>query len=89
MAVNYLRDVSNMVAIVSALRTGNTLQQLQVERRKLNLVFAFDHIVPCNVSRFCNLGPVNFTETARQDCMGFVKTEIEWLTDGFTCLDSV
>ena len=44
MTVNYLKDVSNMLAIVSAVRTGNIVQHLQAERRMLNLVFAFDHI---------------------------------------------
>ena len=29
----------------------------------------------------------DFTETARQDCKGFGN--IDWLTESFTCLDSI
>ena len=57
--VSYLRDVSNMLAIVSAVRIRNTLQDLQADRRTLNFVFAFDHIY---YSRF-NSFPSMFLRT--------------------------
>ena len=33
-----------MLAIMSAVQTGNITQQLQAERQMLKLIFAFDHI---------------------------------------------
>ena len=33
-----------MLAIISAVQTGNITQQLQAERQMLKLIFAFDHI---------------------------------------------
>ena len=44
MTLTYLRDVSTMLEIVSAVREGNLQQHLQAEREMLKLVFAFDHI---------------------------------------------
>ena len=44
MIVNYFKDVSNMLAIVSAICTGNIPQQPLTERNMFNLVFAFDHM---------------------------------------------
>ena len=43
MMVSYLKDVSNMLTTVSAIRSGNIIQQLQTKRGILNLVFAIDH----------------------------------------------
>ena len=40
--VKYLKGISNMLAIVSTIGTGNILQHLLAERRLLNLVFTFD-----------------------------------------------
>ena len=42
--MNYLKDVSTVLVIVSAIRTRNTTQHLQAERQMLRLIFAFDHI---------------------------------------------
>ena len=44
MVVNSLNDVSTMLAIISAVRTGNITQHLQAERQMLKLIFTFDHI---------------------------------------------
>ena len=44
MVVNYLKDVSTMLAIISAARTGNITQHFQTERSIPKLIFAFDHI---------------------------------------------
>ena len=44
MVLNYLKDVSAMLTIVSAVRTGNVTQHLQAERQMLKLAFAFDQI---------------------------------------------
>ena len=42
--VNYLKDVSVMLTILSAVRTGNITQHPQAERQLLKFIFAFDHI---------------------------------------------
>ena len=44
MMVNYFKDVSNMLALVSAVRTGDIPQQPPAERNMFNLVFALDHM---------------------------------------------
>ena len=44
MVLNYLRDVSTMLAIAFALRTGNSTQNPQAERQIIKLIFAFDQI---------------------------------------------
>ena len=44
MVMNYLKDVSTMLVITSAIRTGNITQHLQAESQMLKLIFAFDHI---------------------------------------------
>ena len=44
MVVNYLKDVSTVLAIVSAVRTRNITQHLQAGRQMLKLIFVFDHI---------------------------------------------
>ena len=43
MTMQYLRDVSLMLCIVSAVREGSFERHLQAERQFLKLVFAFDH----------------------------------------------
>ncbi len=43
MTVAFLRDVSSMLSMVSAVREGNFERHLQAERDMLRLVFAFDH----------------------------------------------
>ena len=60
--VNYLKGVSNMLAIVLVVLTGNILQHLQTEKRMLNLVFhlkiltyawynSFQNVFMRNISR--------------------------------------
>ena len=44
MVVNYLKDVSTVLATVSAVQTGKITHHLQTERQMLKLIFAFDHI---------------------------------------------
>ena len=44
MVVNYLKDVTNMLAIISAVQTGNITQLFQAEKEMVKLIFAFDHI---------------------------------------------
>ena len=44
MLVNYLKDVSTMLAIVSAVRTRKITQHLPAERKILKLILAFVHI---------------------------------------------
>ena len=41
--IQYLKDVSNLLALVSAVRENNIEKHLQAERRMLKQVFAFDH----------------------------------------------
>ena len=52
MMVNYMKDVFNMQAGVSAVRNGNILQHLQAEQSMLNLVFAFDHLIMLGIIYF-------------------------------------
>ena len=49
MTLTYLKDVSLMLAIVSAVREGCLERHLQAERQFLKLIFAFDHV---NYSRY-------------------------------------
>ena len=42
--VNYLKDESAMLAILSTAETGTITQHLQAERQILKLIFAFDRI---------------------------------------------
>ena len=44
MVLNYLRDVSTMLAIAFALRTRNSTQNSQAERQIIKFIFAFDQI---------------------------------------------
>ena len=44
MTMQYLKDVSLMVTIVSAVREGVIDKHLQAEREMLKLVFAIDHV---------------------------------------------
>ena len=79
---NYLRDVPNTLAIVSAVRIRNTVQYLQVERRTLNLVFAFDHI---NYARFNSLQSMflrNLSRSNRQVFEDFLQYGLEASSTG-------
>ena len=49
MSIQYLRDISIMLSIVSAVREGCIDRHLQAEREFLKLAFAFDHV---NYSRY-------------------------------------
>ena len=44
MTMQYLKDISMMLAIVSAVREGDIFKHLQAEREMLKLVFAFGHV---------------------------------------------
>ena len=44
MTLEYLKDISLMLAILSAVREGKIDRHLQAERQFLKLVFAFDHV---------------------------------------------
>ena len=44
--VNYLTDVSNILAVVFAVQTGNITQYFQAEKQMLKLNFVFHHIIP-------------------------------------------
>ena len=44
MVVNYWKDVSNILVIVSSTWTGSITQHLQAERQIPKLIFVFDHI---------------------------------------------
>ena len=48
--VSYLKDVSVMLSMLSAVREGVLRRHLQAERHVLNLVFAFDHQ---NYAKYC------------------------------------
>ena len=68
--VSYLKDVSMMLSMISAVREGNLRRHLQAEREMLKLVFAFDHP---NYARYCSqcrtyLGTEG-TGGTRQQCL--------------------
>ena len=44
MAIKYFKDVSIMLAIVSAIREGGLKRHFSAEQEILKLIFAFDHI---------------------------------------------
>ena len=52
MTISYLKDVSIMLAIVSAVREGYLKRYLQAERQMLKLMFEFDHIHYARYSTF-------------------------------------
>ena len=47
----YLKDVSTMLAMVSAVREGNLRRHIEAEREMLSLTFAFNHQ---NYARYCS-----------------------------------
>ena len=49
--VEYIKDTSSMLAMVSAVREGNLERHLQSEREMLKQTFAFDHY---NYARYCS-----------------------------------
>ena len=44
MTMQYMKDVSLILSIVSAVRENNFEKHLQAERKLLKLIFAFDHV---------------------------------------------
>ena len=50
MTMQYLKEISMMLAIASAVR-GDIFKHLQAEREMLKLVFAFDHV---HYASFCD-----------------------------------
>ncbi len=59
MTVAYLRDISSLLALVSAVREGNFERHLEAEREMLKQVFAFDHQ---NYSRYLTFQHVLLTD---------------------------
>eukprot|EP00112_Aurelia_sp_Birch-Aquarium-sp1_P023401 Seg6964.2 transcript_id=Seg6964.2/GoldUCD/mRNA.D3Y31 product="hypothetical protein" protein_id=Seg6964.2/GoldUCD/D3Y31 len=51
MTLAYLKDVSSMLAMISAVREGNIERHLQSERDRLKQIFAFNHQ---NYARYCS-----------------------------------
>ena len=51
MTIAYLKDVSSILAMASAVREGNIERHLQSERDMLNRVFALNHQ---NYARYCS-----------------------------------
>ena len=62
MVANYLKDVSTMLATVSAVGTRNIIEHLQAERQMLKLIFAFDHI---NYARYNSFHHVFFSNLSQ------------------------
>ena len=56
MTISYLRDVSLLLALVSAVREKDLSRHMQAEREMLSLCFAFDHI---NYARYMSFQHVN------------------------------
>ena len=63
MTVRYLKDVSSLLALVSAVREKNLERHLQAEREMIKYCFAFDHV---NYSRYLSYQQVylRFLETS-------------------------
>ena len=68
MTINYLKDVSTMLAIVSAVREGDLKIHLQAERQMLKLIFAFDHI---HYARYNTFQHVNLLDLQRRNTSSF------------------
>ena len=68
MTVSYLKDVSMMLAMVSAVREGDFYRHLQAERRMISLIFAFDHV---NYARYNSYQHVYLTEVAKTNPRAF------------------
>ena len=49
--IMYLKDVSTMLAMISAVREGNICRHIEAEREMLSLTFAFNHQ---NYARYCS-----------------------------------
>ena len=74
MTIAYLKDVSSMLAMVSAVREGNIERHLQSERDMLNQVFAFNHQ---NYARYCSFQHVYLRSLEEQSypAFGELKTK--------------
>ena len=55
MVMNFLKDVSTMLAIVSAVAAENITLHLQAEKQILKLTFTFDHINYACYNSFLNV----------------------------------
>ena len=58
LTVEYLKDVSTFLALVSAAREGCVERHLQAERKLIHLAFAYDHP---NSSRYCTYQNIYLT----------------------------
>ena len=81
MTMQYLRDVSLMLCIVSAVREGCFERHLQAEWQFLNLAFAFDHV---NYSRYNTYQHVFLTDMNNKN----EDAVIDLKTHGFGCTTS-
>ena len=68
MTIQYLKDVSNLLAMVSAVRESNIEKHLQAERQMLKQVFAFDHQ---NYARYVSYQHVFLRELQRNNHPAF------------------
>ncbi len=64
MTTEYLRDVSSLLALVSAVREGNLERHLQAEREMLKHCFAFDHV---NYARYMSFQHVFLRDLERKN----------------------
>ena len=73
MTMQYLRDVSLMLTIVSAVREGHFDRHLEAERQFLKLVFAFDHVNYARYNTYHHVFLTNLKNTNHQACTDLTK----------------
>ena len=66
--VMHLKDVSTMLAIVSAVREGNLRRHIEAEREMLSLTFAFNHQ---DYARYCSYQHVFLQNMSQENEQAF------------------
>ena len=75
MTVAYLKDVSALLAFVSAVREGDFERHLESEREMLRNCFVFDHV---NYARYLSYQHVFLRDLRRQNHPSINYMEIRW-----------
>ena len=75
MSLAYLKDVSLMLSIVSAVREGCLERHLQAEREFLKLIFASDHV---NYARFFSVNSDKPRALLTNNCWLMVWVDQRW-----------
>ncbi len=81
MTIAYLKEVSSMLAMVSAVGEGNIERHLQSERDMLKLVFSFNHQ---NYARYCSYQHVYLHSLQQQDHPAFQELKVKGIRGSIT-----